>query len=149
MRIQSRIKAKQGNVREITVFGVLYRFEKQSDGSFVAEIDDPKAAECLLSGRDFWEYGKAAAVLTREPEKEKEKEKEKDQSPPDPVAIEAAALLERSVSEMGKEIGGVSGLAVLRAALALEQGDDGKKRKGVVSLLETAIESAVQAGVQE
>lgn len=142
MLIVSRIKPKRADYREVTVFGVVYRFTKQDDGTYAAEVKDKDAIECLLSGRDFWESGKTQPVLQREHVGTGKKAPSADAT----LAEEAHALLELSIADMGKEIGNVSSVAVLTAALKEEKED--KQRSGAINLLETAIESAKQAGVK-
>lgn len=140
MRIVSRIKSKRTDERAISVLGHTVRFQKQADGTFVADVADDNVRKCLLAKpRDFWEAGAARPALKREPPKDPVKEQDPD------LNAEAADLLELNLADMGKAIGGVSSIEVLRIALDLERA--GQDRKGAAELLSTALEAAKTAGL--
>lgn len=144
MKIASLIHPKHKPARNVSIHGTPYVFAKQADGQFVADVDNVEHAEVLLASRHFVAEG-SAPTLTRAATPASPKA-------PAPVAVdeavaaEAAQLLKGSVSEISKNVGRVSALAVVRAAVELEKAGE-KPRASAIALLESTLESARQAGV--
>ncbi|HET6631508.1 MAG TPA: hypothetical protein VFG73_02215 [Rhodanobacteraceae bacterium] len=164
MKIVSLIKPRHADVRHVTVHGTQYSFTRQGDGTYVADVHDARAVKCLLANRHFAQYGVSA--LKREPVPAAPVDTppagegaagdaagtgEGDTEAPErgPLEAEAAGLLEGNASVIGKAIGNVSSLAVLRVAVEMEAAEGGKQRKNVLDLLNGALEGAAQSGLTE
>jgi hypothetical protein len=153
MKIASKIQPKSGKARNVTIHGRPYAFapihDKDDNTHFVAEVKNADHAAVLLGTGDFYAYGDELApkaTLTIEPIK-----------PAAPVAAEpvdaaiqaeADALLALSLAKISIEVGKVTSLAVVRAALATEQAAE-PSRKTVVALLKQTLEGAAAAGVKD
>lgn len=158
MKIISCIKARKSDVRHVTVNGTTYGFAKRPDGEFVADVSNPADAETFLRSRHFRRADGKPVLKAPGADQDDEKQdgadakgdpdaKDNDTEPADAVTIEAAQLIEGSAADIGRAVGQVSGLAVIRRAVELEE--QGQKRKSVLTLLAKTLEAAKQAGVTD
>lgn len=153
MLIASHIKPRRKPTRTVHVHGTPYVFEqKTNNGEFVAEVSNPAHAEILLGSRHFSAVATGRTTLTRtpppaDPPKEDEKPSTGDAPPAftDAQVAEATTLLTGSASAIGKDVGQVSSLDVVRCAIDIEGKE--KARKSVLALLQSTLEAAAQAGV--
>lgn len=156
MKIASRIHPRNGAVRNVTIHGKPYAFKRTQDTfgdeHFVADVVHEAHAETLLGSDAFYRFDpdtlqqpalvKPAPAPTTEP-------------PaggltvlafPADVMTQAETLLNGSASAIGADVGQVKSLAVVKAALAIEQASV-KPRGNVITLLTKTLEGAAAAGV--
>lgn len=156
MQIVSHIKPRHAVKRTVTVNGHPYVFAKGSDGQFTAQVDDAADAAVFVASRHFHDmHQKPLLRAPREqeagPTGNDEAAAPKEEAPPtvDPlINDEAAALIGGSATDIGRAVGNVSCLDVVRRAIELETGTAGKQRKGVMTLLQQALTAAEAAGVE-
>ncbi|MDN5939265.1 MAG: hypothetical protein L0H83_11460 [Salinisphaera sp.] len=156
MKLASRIHPRRTNksYRAVTVLGTEYRFEKTvgktGEAHYVADVENKQHAKLLLAGGQFYEFtGKTAPAETlQRPPVQQEPETIEHDPIDEAVIAEAEALIEGSVADIGRAIGNVSSIAVIRAALVAET-DSETPRKTVIELFGRALEGAQQAGVQD
>lgn len=173
MEIGSKIHPRNGKARRVEVHGRLYVFAATPDNKgnihFVADVTNEQHAETFLGSGDFYAFGKdlkqqpaltrsAAAgkpvtgASTAAPASTDAGKGSDNPNPPtvtghDPEAVAAATeLLKGSISDVGKAVANQT-LPVIRAALDLEKAQP-SPRKGMVTLLESTLEGARQAGVE-
>lgn len=156
MKVISRIKARHSHVRNVTVNGTPYAFQRGDDGEFACEVNDPTDLRVFVASRHFQVAGTpvlANPQAAMPPASDENKSAENTDDGHNPLQVnslidaEAQTLLEGSASEVGRNIGSVSSLDVIRCAIELEQAPDGKQRKGVDTMLRQALAAAEQAGV--
>lgn len=155
MKVLSLIKPRHRDVRNVTVNGTPYAFARQPDGEFAAEVEDSTDLHVFGRSPHFRIIGKSSLANPRAPAKTPEPPVEKKEADDggdaeksiSPLEAEAQALLQGSAADIGRDIGSVSSLDVLRRAIEIEQAEGGKQRKGVDTMLRQALAAAEQAGV--
>jgi hypothetical protein len=157
MKIGSHIKPRSGKPRHVPMFDTEYVFaavkDKQGQTHFVADVDNADHAEILLKNGAFYAFDKNQSAqptlsLPRGTKSEGDEDTKPPAYPPE-VEAEAKALLDHNTEVIGAEIGKVSGLDVLRCALAIESDRlNSKPRKTVITLLEASLQGAIEAGVK-
>lgn len=151
MKILSNIKPRKLPVRRVEVNGTLYVFENRGDGEYEADVANPADAEIFLRSPHFRRADGKSVLRHPEPgegaqaAKPAEEGGEPESKPDAAIDAEAEALLANTASDIGKELGGVSSLAVVERAIELEAA--GKNRANVHTLLTKTLEGARQAGV--
>ena len=157
MKIASRIHPRNGAQRNVTIHGKLYVFratqDKFGDEHFVADVVHEAHADTLLASDAFYRFDPnmlvqpalAKPVPAAEPIA---KADVKVVAFPSDVMSAAEQLLNGSASAIGADVGQVKSLAVVRAALAIEQAS-AKPRQNVITLLQRTLEGAEAAGVTE
>ena len=157
MKIASRIHPRNGIERNVTIHGKQYAFkhtlDKFGDDHFVADVVHEKHAETLLGSDAFYRFDPNTlvqpALAKPEPPKDVPATTElKVLAFPSDVMVAAETLLNGSASAIGADVGQVKTLAVVKAALAIEQASP-KPRQNVVNLLQKTLEGAEAAGVTE
>lgn len=152
MKICCILRAHTRLVRHVqTRAGTKYEFERMVDDAGVthtcADVKDTNDQAEFLANGAYYELGQprlkrpntgpAAPAPSTDPAPEVTAE----------VNAEAEALITNTVGDIGKAVGNVSSLAVVRHALRIElRGDN--PRKGTIRILEATIEGATQAGVE-
>lgn len=152
MLIGSVIKPVKGKTaRNITLFDTDYAFaDTHKNGHFIAEVADEQHAKVLLANEAYYAYNaKAPPPVIKRPERATASVPVVAEPPAPPEftpeqQAEAQTLLKLNVETLGKELGKVSSLAVVRAALVLENASD-KPRTTAVKLLEDTLTMAAQA----
>lgn len=161
MKIASKIAPiKTRRERRITVFGKLYVFaptkDAQDNTHFVAEINDEKAVDTLLSTGHYYRFGKdmqpksqltkTAANNGGEGGQGDGAGTKKPSGFNDEVIAKATDLLKGTIQDVSKGVASVGDIAIVQAALEIEKSAE-QPRAGMVKLLESTIEMARQAGV--
>jgi hypothetical protein len=147
MKIGSHIKPRDGKPRPVPFDDTVYTFapvkDKRGVTHFVADVDDADHADALMRNGAFYAFdGKQAAEpALKHPGAPPVDETKWDEA----IVDEADALLANNAETIAVEVGKVSGLDVLRCAIAREAA--GKARKGVQATLSAALEGAIAAGV--
>lgn len=152
MKIASNIKPKSGKPRTVTIHGRPYVFapvlDKDDLPHFVAEVKDADHAAVLLGTGDFYAYGDELAPKPTLKQTVSDPVPPASTEPVDPaIQAEADALLALALAKIATEVGKVSGLQVVRVALATEKAAE-TSRKTVVALLQSTLDGAVAAGVK-
>lgn len=154
MKIASRIKPRSGKPRVVTVHDRPYAFapteDKLGDQHFVADVHNTEHAELLLGSGDFYAYDE---TLAPRPQLQPAAASAAPPAAPLPnitalARTEAVNLLKGSAASISTGVGKVSGLAVVRAAMAIENTSP-TPRKSVIALLQDALDGAIAAGVKE
>lgn len=151
MKIGSHIKPRSGKPRHVTIHDTEYAFAPVKDNQgvthFMADVTNADHAALLLENGAFYAFDKAAQV---KPKLTRASAGDTPPPPADPVPTEieteAKALLDNTVDALGVAVGKVSSLDVVRCALQLEHA--GSARKSAISLLETTLAAANEAGVK-
>jgi hypothetical protein len=159
MKIGSRIKPRNRKSRTVTVHGREYVFlpveDKLGQTHYVADVQDEAHATLLLGTLDFYAYDKSLAPVAaiKPPARVDTNAPTPPPVPalvafPQDVMSAAEVLLNGSASAIGADVGKVKSLAVVKAAVAIEQTRE-KPRKSVITLLEQTLVGAAAAGVTD
>lgn len=152
MKIGSRIHPRSANSRSVTIHGREYIFakteDKFGDKHFVADVAKEEHAAVLLGTDDFYIYktDMAPTPAIKAPTAPIDPPNEDEATIPPALQAEAEQLLGGSAASISSAVGSVSSLAVVTAALAIEQAKKAP-RATVVKLLEATLEGAKAAGV--
>ena len=147
MKIGSNIKPRQATSRLVTMHGTPYNFTKQDNGEFVADVTRQGDVDTFLASRHFYAVGKPKLQAPKQQENTTPPPAETLTTEEQAINDEAATLIEGSGTDIGRDVGNVSGLAVVKRAIVLE--GEGQNRKTVIQLLEKTLDQAKQAGVTE